>query len=503
MLTAMAGAGTSAGSLLIAQDGVILFGQGDGFADQTQHIPDTSETCSQLGSISQLSTAKAILILEGQRRPGVRAPIRSEIADSPSASAASGSAGEEREVMAMERCHDIDWPRTFALLAVFIFHCTRLFDTEGWHLKNAEQSDILFILMRALVWPWVMELFFLLSGVGAWHALQSMRAGDLLWERVLRLLIPLYTVGLFLLIPPQFYFDLLTHGEFSGSFWQSIPIYLSTLRLPQLTVSPETLLSAAWSGHIWFLAYLFEISLLTLPLLLYLKSEGGRSLIARLARWSSARGGIFLFVVPLGAALIALRGLFTAQGSWADFVWYAIYFVIGSILAADQRFHGAIKRYGWVCLAVWVAAFTAGIEVLVSVLGYDPLPGRQTYSWLYVAYQVLWSVSSWSVVVFLLSIGARYLNLSHAVLTYANEAVLPFNLLHQTVILIVGSFVIHCNFAVLTKLLIVATVSFSAIAGLYELLVRRFRALRFLFSLRLRGGSQRARGILPATGPAQ
>ena len=55
------------------------------------------------------------------------------------------------------------------MLAVFIFHCTRFFDTEGWHVKNSRQSDILFVLVRGLFWPWMMELFFLLSGAGSWY----------------------------------------------------------------------------------------------------------------------------------------------------------------------------------------------------------------------------------------------------------------------------------------------------------------------------------------------
>jgi hypothetical protein len=44
-----------------------------------------------------------------------------------------------------ERRHDIDWLRVIVTLAVFLFHCTRFFDTEGWHLKNPEQSDLLFV----------------------------------------------------------------------------------------------------------------------------------------------------------------------------------------------------------------------------------------------------------------------------------------------------------------------------------------------------------------------
>lgn len=39
-----------------------------------------------------------------------------------------------------ERRYDIDWLRVIAMLAIFVYHCTRFFDTEGWHLKNSEQS---------------------------------------------------------------------------------------------------------------------------------------------------------------------------------------------------------------------------------------------------------------------------------------------------------------------------------------------------------------------------
>jgi hypothetical protein len=120
----------------------------------------------------------------------------------------------------------------------------------------------------------------------------------------------------------------------------------------------------------------------------------------------------------------------------------------------------------------------------VLVLGYDPFPGREPFSWRYVLYQILWSISSWSAVVFVLSVGARYLNANHKVLAYANEAVLPFYLFHQTVILVVGSFVVRWGMGILPKLLIVTVVSLPLILGAYELLVRRFDAVRFLFGMR-------------------
>jgi glucan biosynthesis protein C len=384
------------------------------------------------------------------------------------------------------RRYDIDWLRVIAMLAVFVFHCTRFFDTGVWHLKNPEQSELLTVLTGGLIWPWAMELFFLLSGVGTWYALRSRRARAYLWARVKRLLIPLYTVGLFVLLPPQFYFELRTNWGYDGTFWQSIPRYFAAFQPPRITDWPDTLFPFPFNGHLWFLQYLFLISLLTLPLLLHLKSAPGQRWVTRLAGWCDRRGGILLFVLPLAVVLVALRGLFEAQRSWADFLWYAIFFVIGYLLPADERFTSAIKRHSRACLALWILAL-GGIGYLMLGLGYDRTPGQEPFSWIYVLYQILWSLSSWSAVVFFLSMGARYLTANRRVLAYGNEAVLPFYLLHQTVILVVGFFVIRWDLGILFKLLIVAVLSFPLILALYELLIRRFNPVRLLFGMRLKG----------------
>ncbi|KPK33964.1 MAG: hypothetical protein AMJ65_19030 [Phycisphaerae bacterium SG8_4] len=390
-----------------------------------------------------------------------------------------------------ERRHDLDSLRVFAILAVFIFHCTRLFDTEGWHLKNSEQSHVLFVLMRGLFWPWMMELFFLLSGAGSWYALKSRTASEYLFERFKRLLVPLYTVGVFVLLPPQFYFELVTNAKYGGTLRQMIERYFASFSLPRITLWPETLLPIPFGGHLWFLQYLFLISLVTLPLLLFLKSERGRLWIERSAEWCNRRGGIFIFVIPLAMALISLRGLFRTERGWADFLWYAIYFVIGYVMVADRRFTKAFTKHQWVCLALWLVGFCGGIGLVVMVFGYDPLPGQESFTFMYVLYQTMWSIVSWSAVVFVLSLGARYLDFDHAILRYANEAVLPFYLFHQTIILVVGFLVIRLNVGILPKLLIVAVISLPLILVLYELAVKPFDAVRFLFGMRPR----RVRGI--------
>ena len=111
-------------------------------------------------------------------------------------------------------------------------------------------------------------------------------------------------------------------------------------------------------------------------------------------------------------------------------------------MAADNCFAESVRKHGWVCLALWIVGFSA-TGLLVLVLGYDPYPGKEPFSLVFVLFQIAWSITSWSAVVFVLNIGIRYLNTNQKFLAYGNEAVLPFYLFHQTIILCVGWYVIR------------------------------------------------------------
>jgi hypothetical protein len=103
---------------------------------------------------------------------------------------------------------------------------------------------------------------------------------------------------------------------------------------------------------------------------------------------------------------------------------------------------------------------------------------------MYILFNTAMSLASWSWVSFVMSLGMKYLNVKSKFVTYGNEAVLPFYIFHQTIILCVGWFVIRWNMGILSKYLIIAVVSFALIMVLYELLVRRFNVVRFFFGMR-------------------
>jgi len=378
------------------------------------------------------------------------------------------------------RLHYIDWLRMLAMLAIFLFHSNRFFDTMGWHLKNADQS-VISLIFTGLLDLWLMPLFFLLSGVGSWYALKSRSGGQYLFDRVKRLLIPLYTVGAFVILLPQAYFDAITNEGYTGTFWEGLPIYLGSI--PDHIYPSPLFINIFW-GHLWFLQYLFLISLVTLPLLIYLKSDLGKRIVNRLALWCSRCGGIFLFLIPLFIVRLSLRSFFAGEHTWADFVYYIVFFLIGYIIPADSRFTDNFKRYGWACLALGLVGFIVEV-LLVLVLDY-PYGSTEPFTLMFVAFQIVMSIANFSWVVFILSLGVKYLNFNNKVVTYGNDAVLPFYLLHQTIILVVGWFVIQWNIGIAPKYFIIVVFSFIGIMAIYELLIRRINVLRFLFGMRLK-----------------
>jgi surface polysaccharide O-acyltransferase-like enzyme len=377
-----------------------------------------------------------------------------------------------------KRRYDFDAIRVFAILTIFFFHCARFFDPFSWHLKNAETSIIVAAFV-GFVDIWAIPLFFLISGVGTWYALNTRTPGQYLSERIKRLLIPLFTVGAFLLLPPQYYFEITTNSDFTGSFLESYGLYFAHIFVDN---GPIAFFCTPWSGHLWFLQQLFLVSLFTLPLLIYLRSDPGQAKVHRLAAICDRTGGLFLLVIPIAVLYVCLQWIPQQDDhGWPNFFSYLVFFLIGYIIPMDKRFSETIRRSGWIAL---LSAIVTYLVLVFIYINFEEILITPSISWLYICVQLVRSLCSLSWIVFFLSMFAKYFSNKSKTVVYGNEALLPFYILHQTIIILVGQFIIPLKLSIPVKYTIISIISFVIIIALYEFLVKRINVLRFLFGMR-------------------
>jgi peptidoglycan/LPS O-acetylase OafA/YrhL len=119
-------------------------------------------------------------------------------------------------------------------------------------------------------------------------------------------------------------------------------------------------------------------------------------------------------------------------------------------------------------------------QIVLRVGKPDPLFGTTSYTLLNGVY----GLSSWFWIVAVLGFGMKHFNRYSPKMEYLNEAVLPFYVLHQSVLLCVGYFVVQWNIPDVLKWLVIGSTSLVIIMTLYEFLIRRINVLRFLFGLK-------------------
>lgn len=384
------------------------------------------------------------------------------------------------------RIYYLDWLRVLAILGVFLFHAVHPFDLTAWHIKNAEQSTALTILI-AFLYPWGMPFFFLLAGAGSFFALRRRQAGAFARERFQRLLIPFF-VGALLLMPPMLYFEWL-HKTAAGVL--DVPLL-------DFVLNRHGGFTPIWFGalgyHLWFLGFLFSFSILCLPIFLWLRGEHGGQLLGRLAQLSRRRGALLLWIVPLALVRLALQPFFPQEHSWADFLVQMSFFLLGYVLFARAELLHAVRRDWKLHIAIGLAAAAGAIAIAAATGTLDlQAPPR---SLLDIAFWTLIAADGWCWSLFLLYLGMRYLDFTNRTLEYGKYAVLPFFMLHQPVIIVLAYFAVQWPASLWIKLLFVVVGSFCISLGLYEYVIRRSPLLRLLFGMK--GEPQdRAPGAIP------
>ncbi|QJW89310.1 acyltransferase family protein [Spirosoma taeanense] len=377
------------------------------------------------------------------------------------------------------RRYDLDWLRVIAILTLLFYHTGMIYVSWWWHIKSAEHSQPMEEVMRWLH-RWRMPLLFFISGAGTFFALRKRSFGAYAGERVRRLFVPL-VFGMFVVVPPQIYYEWLFRSRFSGSYAEFYPV---VLEFKPYHGGPD---SGAFSWHhLWFVAYLFLYSVLSIPLFRWLKSARGQRLTDHIGSLIERPGGVMVLgFVVIFSSQILLKPFFPNEthaliNDWAYFVKNLLLFWLGYVLIS--------RRACWQTLTDQRRLFlyaTLVSTVLLYAIRTVYEPENQRVLVVEVLYEMNADCLTWFSVLMTVAYGYKYLNVNRPVLPYLNEAVYPFYILHQTVIVIIGYYVLtKTRLGVYDGFLTVSLSSLVVCVTLYLLLIRPFKLTRLLFGMK-------------------
>jgi hypothetical protein len=348
--------------------------------------------------------------------------------------------------------------------------------------------DLGFTLFDTFISGWIMPLFFVISGIAVYSSLRkrSGSASQFVKDRFLRLMIPFLGVGLLVILSLNVYYDAIFHGNFTGGF---LSFYLGpyfTKFFPFTLNFSSTYFANSNQGiYLWYLFWLFVFSLVTFPFFKWLAKEVNRDRLLKLYGACNKRGGLLLLAIPLIIVNIAAVPPYfifpSGYGGW-KLPAYLVLFIIAYVMASSPQFEESIEKNRTLSLMLGIVISLIIIAVAGSSGGTSPSSG---IGGSYVVVSTIWALNGWCWVVAILGFGRKYLSFNHRFLRVSNELVLPFYILHQSVIVAVAYYVVGLDLLVIGKYLLIVVASFPIIVALLYP-ISKINLLRFLFGMRMR-----------------
>ena len=346
--------------------------------------------------------------------------------------------------MTATRHYGMDWLRIGAFGLLILYHIGMYFVPWDWHVKIAQPLDWVAIPMLATN-SWRLALLFLVSGYASAALFAKLGgSGAFARSRSARLLIPLL-FGMIVIIPPQPWIELVgQHGYPDGflHFW--LHDYFGFHKLAGIDLP-------TWQ-HLWFVVYLWFYTMLA-ALLLALVPVAVRARIADGAARLLNGWGLLVWPMTIWLLIYALfpdhdetHALFNDGPSHLH---YLTAFFVGWLLRVRPALFEAVARWWRVAMVLAVVAFVPIAWVEWTWPGNMIAP-----DWVFLPYHVARQVNGWMAIVALVGIADAWWNHDHPRRAMLAEAVFPFYIIHQTIIVVVGWYLLQGQAGALPSFLI-------------------------------------------------
>lgn len=382
------------------------------------------------------------------------------------------SAPAQRIAPAAEREYGLDWLRVFAFCVLIFYHSGMAFVSWDWHLKNPEQSRTLEYLML-LCNRWRLPLLFIISGAGVYFSLRRRSFGEFAGERMRRLFIPV-VFAMFVIIPPQIYFERLYKGA-NLSYAEFYPSVFEFVPYPQGSFS--------WH-HLWFVVYILVYSLISIPIFAAIRSAAGQRAVDAMVR-AFDRWPPLVYLINMPNILVGVflgphwPNTHNLVADWANFTGTLITFLWGFTIASNRGFLDLItRRRKEYAIAGAIAACTFfGLRA-------SGLPATWTPEVRLWVGNIVNGLFGMTWIFAMIGYARHYIRKPSPRLRYATECVYPFYIFHQTVTVAAVYYVIPLQLGIAPKIVLVMAATFVGSWILTEL-ARRTGPLRPLFGLKV------------------
>lgn len=369
----------------------------------------------------------------------------------------------------MGRHYGMDWLRIGAFGLLILYHIGMVFVPWPFHVKTVQPSNWVVVPML-LTNPWRLMLLFLVSGYAS-RALWQKSGGPAGFaaNRTWRLIVPLL-FGIAVIVPPQSWVELVTqHGyrQGLGYFWTHDYWRFADVR---------RVFVPTWN-HLWFIAYLW---IYTLALIVIAMVPGG----AMAQRWfDRIFAGTRVLWLPAAYLLLTQVVVFQrwsdSQDVINDGVAHLAFFpamLFGFGLARSEPVMAWIARLWKPAAAIGLSAYIVSAAIEIAYVTRPPwVVGRVMLAARY--------IQCWAVIVALIGFAEVYLNRDHRLRPMLTEAVFPFYLIHQTIIVVAMYYVLKLDLPGVVEFAILVPVTALGCWAFYRY-GREVAVLRPLIGLR-------------------
>lgn len=353
----------------------------------------------------------------------------------------------------MERRYYIDNLRWLLILLLFPFHAAQIWsggEYSGFYIWS-HTNTALYVFSTA-VYPWYMTSLFAIAGISCKYALQKRTNIQFVIERTKKLLIPFF-FGLLVLVPVMTYIAEIFFNGYTGNYLQQYGLFFT--KVTDLTGYHGGFTPA----HLWFLLYLFVISLAALLIIFLQKKCLPKFQVCNVPYYFM----IFMFVPEwLCQYVLNIGGKSLGQ--------FMILYLFGYYILSEENILQKIKKYQFVSLTLCVVS-----------------GGIYTYLYCFENFRGIWITGlyifyGWMGIMTLLGIGQSKLNFHNRLSDYLSRASFSIYILHMPILVVVGFFVLKLPFCVAVQFSLIVLISSIATFLMYEF-VNEFTVLRLFLGI--------------------